>query len=92
MKYRSLVASGFIAASLAVGFTASATETAGEKATAETNKSIDSAKETYRNAKNEVCELVNGKMHCVAKKMKNKMRTAADKTKTKAKEVKNKVD
>jgi len=70
MKYRSLVASGVIAASLGFGFNAGAVETAGEKATAETNKSVDSAKETYRNAKNEICELVNGKMHCVAKKIK----------------------
>ena len=92
MKYKSLVASGFIAASLAFSFNAGATESAGEKATAEKNKAVDSTKETYRNAKNEICELVNGKMHCAARKVKNKMRTAADKTKTKAKEVKNKVD
>jgi uncharacterized coiled-coil DUF342 family protein len=92
MRYKNIVASGLLAASLGLSFTAGANESAGEKATAETNKSVDSAKETYRNAKNEICELVNGKMHCAAKKMKSKMRTAADKTKTKAKEVKNKVD
>jgi hypothetical protein len=92
MKITNLFASGALAASLMFGYAAHATESAGEKANADKNKVVDSTKETYRNAKNEICELVNGKMHCAAKKAKNKLRTAADKTKSKTKEVKNKVD
>ena len=89
---KGILASGLLAASLTFGVCAHAVETTSEKAAAAGNRAVDTTKETYRNAKNEICELVNGKMNCVAKKMKNKLRTAADKSKTKAKEIKNKVD
>ena len=77
---------------LCVGFSASAVETTSEKVTNDKDKAVDTAKETYRNAKDEICELVNGKMECVAKKVKHKLQTAADKAKTKAKDVKSKVN
>ena len=90
MKNR--LSSYLAAAILCVGLGASAAETNSEKLTNDKNKAVDTAKETYRNAKDEICELVNGKMECVAKKIKHKFQTAADKTKTKAKEVKSKVN
>ena len=69
-----------------------AAETVGEKVNTATNKAVDTVKENYRDAKDKTCEMVNGKMECVSKKIKNKARTAADKIKTKAEEAKDKID
>ena len=74
------------------GFTVSAEETIPEKVNTATNKTVDNVKEGYRNAKDKTCEMINGKMECVGKKIKNKTRTAVDKTKTKAEELKDKID
>lgn len=69
-----------------------AEETAMEKAETQVNEAVDTTKETYRDMKDKVCETVNGKVECAAKKVANKARTLKDKTETKAKEIKNKVD
>lgn len=69
-----------------------AEETVPEKIQTVTNKSVDKVKETYRNAQDKTCEMIKGKMKCVAKKAKNKAQTAVDKTQTKTKEIINKVD
>ena len=80
-----LVVSGFM-------FSATAEETTGEKLKHTANKAEDSVKETYRNAADKTCEMINGKMECLGKKVKRKAQTAADKTATKVEQLKNKVD
>jgi len=52
----------------------------------------DKVKESYRNAEEEVCETINGKIECTVKKVKNAILNTSDKAKTKAKETKNKLD
>lgn len=69
-----------------------AKETNSEKANTSLNETGDHMKEAGRDVSDKVCETVNGKTNCVAKKMKHKMQTMGDKTKTKAQEVKDKVD
>lgn len=87
------LASGFVALVMALSLTACAShETPAEKAETASNRAADQTREKYRNSKDEICELVNGKMDCVAQKIENKSKSAWDKTKTKAKEIKNKVD
>jgi hypothetical protein len=71
---------------------AMAEETTMEKVETGANKAADSVKSTYRDAKDKVCETVNGKLECVAKKVKHKTQNAADAVETKAKELKKKVD
>ena len=66
-----------------------AEETTMEKAETVKINAVDSTKKAYRTAKDEVCELVNGKMECVAKKLKHKAQNATDAVKTKANEIKN---
>lgn len=73
---------------LATGFQAHAEETVVEKAQTGANKAGDGMKKAYRGAKDKVCEMVNGKMECVAKKMKHKMQNAGDAVETKVEEVK----
>jgi len=41
-------------------------------------------KKAYRNVKDKTCELVNGKMECVAKKAENKIKNGVDEVKDKA--------
>lgn len=77
---------------MCMGSFAQAKETTGEKAAATANRAKNTVKETYRNAKNEICELVNGEMKCIAQKVKHSAQNAADAAEAKAKEVKNKVD
>ena len=81
-----------VTVSMFVMGSAFAAETVGEKVNTATNKTVDTVKENYRDAKDKTCEMINGKMECVTKKIKNKARTASDKTKTKAEEVKDKID
>ncbi len=76
----------------ALGTSALADETVLEKTQNVGNKAVDSVKETGRDVKDKTCEMVNGKMECLPKKIKNKTKTAVDKTETKAKQIKNKVD
>lgn len=71
---------------------AGAEETTIEKAGTAVNKATDSVKETYRDAKDKGCEMVNGKMKCLGKKVSNKAKTLKDKTETKVEEIKDKVD
>lgn len=75
-----------------VGFVAHAEETVGEKAAATATKAKNTTKEIYRNSKDELCELINGQMKCVAQKVKHKAQNMTDAAGAKAKEVKNKVD
>lgn len=77
---------------MGVALGAAANETTGEKIQTGANKAADKTKEVYRNAKGELCELINGKMECAAKRLKYKAQNAADSAETKAKEIKNKVD
>lgn len=92
MKMNSMIVTGcfLMAAAFAGGLHAE--ETTMEKAGTKVDEGVDATKSTYRKAKDEVCNMVNGKMECVAKKVGHKVQDAADSTKTKAKEIKNKVD
>ena len=69
-----------------------AEETNAEKAETVKNKIVDKSKRGYRAAQDQVCELVNGKMECMAKKMKHKVENLSDEAKTKTNEIKNEVD
>lgn len=69
-----------------------AEETTMEKVETSANHAADSVKETYRDAKDKACEMVNGKLECAGKKIKNKAKNLKDKTETKATELKNKID
>lgn len=71
---------------------ANAEETAIEQTQATGNKVADKVKKGARKASDEVCEMMNGKMHCIGKKIKHKVQNAADSVESKAKEEKNKVD
>ena len=46
----------------------------------------NSVKKTYRSAKDKTCEMVNGKMQCLGKKIKHKLENASDSASAKAKE------
>lgn len=69
-----------------------AEETLGEKAQAKMETAKNQAKKTYRKAKDKVCDIVNGKVECEAKKLKHRAQNAADKLKAEAKRAKNKAD
>lgn len=81
-----------VALNFGVASYAVAEETTMEKVETSANKSADSVKSTYRDAKDKVCETINGKVECVSKKMKHKAQNAADAVETKANELKKKVD
>lgn len=72
--------------------TALAEETTMEKGKALANEASDSVKKTYRDVKDKGCEMVNGKMECLAKKVGNKARNLKDSVGTEAEKVKDKVD
>lgn len=71
---------------------ATAEESTLEKAETVKNKAVDSVKKTARDVKDKTCEMVNGKLECAAQQMKHSAQDAVDATKTKAKEIENKVD
>ncbi len=48
----------------------------------------NAVKKTYRNAKDKTCEMINGKMQCLGKKIKHKMENASDEVSSEAKEIK----
>jgi hypothetical protein len=75
-----------------MAFCAYAEETNLEKVETATNKSVDSIKSSYREAKDKACETINGKLQCAGKKLKNGALNLMDKAKTSAKEAKKKVD
>jgi len=79
-------------ATFTAGSNLHAEETVAEKTTATVTKAKNATKRGMRSASDEVCEMINGKMRCVGKKLKHKAQNAADATGAKAKEVKNKVD
>lgn len=74
------------------GAFASAEETTLEKAETAKNKAVDSVKKTARDIKDKTCEMINGKMECVAKQVKHTGQDAMDAAKTKVNEIGNKVD
>ena len=67
-------------------------ETTQEKANTATNEAADGVKRTYRKMKDQVCEMNNGKMECVGKKLKHKTQNTSDRIKTKSTEIKDKID
>lgn len=69
-----------------------AEETVAEKANTVANKTVDATKEGARDLSDKACEMIDGKMKCLPKKIKHKAQTMKDKTKTKATEIKDKVD
>jgi hypothetical protein len=69
-----------------------AKETTLEKAETVKNKSVDSVKSNFRKVDDKMCEMVNGKMNCMAKKVKNKVKNTTDKIETEGTETINKVD
>lgn len=81
-----------LAAILCTTSYALADETLGEKVNTGANKGTDSAKKNYRDLKNKGCEMINGKVECAVKKMKNDTKNLSDKVETKATEVKDRVD
>lgn len=92
MKKNNLLTIYLCAAMLGLGISTHAEETTLEKIETGSNKAADSAKKTYRKAKDKVCEMVNGKMKCVEKKIKGKVENLKDKVETESKEIKNKID
>lgn len=85
-----------IAMALTLGLTAGvisqAEETAVEKAEVMKDKAVNTTKRGYRSVKDKACEMVNGKMECVAKKVGSKAKNLTDDAEAKASELKNKVD
>ncbi len=81
-----------LSCALMFAFASFAEETVLEKGETVKNKVVDGAKKTYRKGKDEVCEMVNGKMECMAKKGVNKLKNASDSLGTKATEEINKKD
>lgn len=69
-----------------------AEETVLENAENKVNKVTDKSKKIYRNAKDKTCEILNGKTHCIVKKIENKINNASDTAKTDVSDIKNKVD
>lgn len=92
MKISGLFSVCLLSMSLAFATNAMAEESVQEKADTKKNEALDSVKSTYRDAQDKACEMVNGKMQCLGKKIKNKSKNFSDKAKTKAKELENKVD
>ena len=74
--------------SLALGFASTAAlaeEPIGNKIDKKVEQGANATKKTARAAKDEVCEMVNGKTKCMKKKMKHHAQNAADKAKTESK-------
>ena len=69
-----------------------AEETNLEKAETTKNEIVDKAKKAGRKMKDEVCEMTNGKMVCMKRKMVHKAQNLGDKIDTKTTETINKVD
>lgn len=90
MKKMSLIYLAFF--TVMISLSAFAEESTLEKIETGKNKSVDQVKHSYRNVKDKTCEMVNGKMNCAGKKIKHKVKNMTDSTKTKATELKNKVD
>lgn len=87
-----LVTTLFISFTGGINQGVSAEETVLEKAETTKNKSVDGVKKTYRKLDDKVCESVNGKLKCVPKKIKNKLKNTSDKIDTDATDAGNKID
>lgn len=82
-----------LCAALAFCFsTAHAEETIGEKTKATAKDAGAAVTKGAHRVGEEVCEMVNGKMKCVGKKIKNRASEAGTAVKNKAEEVKDSVD
>jgi hypothetical protein len=81
-----------LAATLSFAGPLYAEETNAEKVETGVNKAGDAANQARRKMKDEVCEMVDGKMKCVAKKMAHKAKNLGDKMGTKATDIENKAD
>ena len=92
MKKFNLLGICLLSATLSFAMKLYAEETTMEKAETQKNETVDNVKSTYRGAKDKSCEMINGKMQCLGKKVKNKASNLSDKAKTKSKELENKVD
>jgi hypothetical protein len=68
------------------------TKTAVEKTEAAKNDVVNSTKKTIRTAKEKGCRLIHGKMECLGKKVKNRAQNLSDKTQSKIKVEKNKIN
>lgn len=64
-------------------FAFAANETIGEKAKEGWSDTKKNTKEVYRDAKDEVCEMVNGKLECVGQKVKHGAQKVGDEVKDK---------
>jgi len=91
-KYKAQIIATVFAMGMGLATISHAEETTVEKVQATGNKAADKVKKGARKASDEVCEMVNGKMECMAKKVKHKAQNAVDSIETKAKEEKNKAD
>jgi hypothetical protein len=92
MKLTKILFKSCFVSVLSMAVVVSAVETNTEKTETVINKSVDKVKSAARDMDNKVCEMIDGKMKCVVKKIKNKLKNAEDSTKTKATEIKNKID
>lgn len=92
MKKNILLNACILALAFGFGLTTFAEETVVEKAETAVDKTTDAAKRAYRKGKDEACPIVDGKVNCLAKKVKHKVKNASDKAKTKANEIKNEND
>ncbi len=63
-----------------------------EKAKVMRNEAMNATKKKFRNAKNELCEYVEGELQCLAEKTANKARNIKDDAKAKTSEIKDKID
>lgn len=90
--YKKQIIATVFALGVGLSTIAQAEETVVEKTQAVGNKAINKVKKGSRAAADQVCEMVNGKMECIAKKIKHKAQNAADSVEGKVKEEKEKID
>ncbi len=81
----------FLASVVAVTFTGGIStafaETVGEKMSEAGQDMKKGTKKSYRDVKDKTCEMINGKMECVAKKVKHKVQNGMDEVSDKAQDV-----
>lgn len=86
------VATAVMTLAFSFGLKALTEESGLEKAETTKNKVVDSVKSTYRKVDDKICETVNGKINCVPKKIKNRIKNTSDRVKTNTTDVINKAD
>jgi hypothetical protein len=92
MKQNINIAAVVVALALSFGLKTLAEESSLEKVETSKNKVADSVKSTYRKLDDKICETLNGKVNCVPKKIKNRIKNTSDKVKTNTTDVINKAD